>query len=86
MLDDAAADPYGYMRRIYDIWASRFLHDHRLHWVVEQGKRLQIDRLVLEPGRDAAKDPAPLGAADRERLAALLARLMAAHLPPPERA
>jgi Sulfotransferase family len=101
VLDDAAADPYGYMRRIYEILgvdptfqasmtarktnehqtprsmlaakvafrASRFLHDHRLHWVVEQGKRLQIDRLVLEPGRDAAKDPAPLGAADRERLA-----------------
>jgi hypothetical protein len=100
VLDDAAADPYGYMRRIYQILGvdptfeasktarktnehqtprsmvaakvafrtSRFLHEHGLHGVVEQAKRWRLQRLVLEPGRDEAKDPPPLGAADRERL------------------
>ena len=48
---------------------SRFLHDYRLHWVVEQAKRWRLDHLVLEPGPDKAKDPPPLGAADRKRLA-----------------
>jgi hypothetical protein len=100
VLDDAAADPFGYMRRIYEILGvnptfqssmtarktnehqtprsmlvaklafrtSRFLHDHRLHWVVEQAKRARLGQLVLEPGPDESKDPPPLEAADRERL------------------
>jgi hypothetical protein len=101
VLDDAAADPFAYMRRIYEILGvdtgfqasktaaktnehqtprsmlaaklafrtARLLHRGGLHSVVERGKQWGIPRLVLQPGRDEAKDPPPLTAADWGRLA-----------------
>lgn len=100
VLDDAAADPFGFMSRIYDILGvdpgfragtttqktnehqtprsmlaakvafrtARFLHDNRLHWVVEQGKRWNVKGLVLQSERNREKDPPPLAGEDRERL------------------
>jgi hypothetical protein len=49
---------------------SRSLHRWGLHPVVERLKAAGVQRLVLEVGRDRAKEPPPMAAADRERLRA----------------
>jgi hypothetical protein len=101
VLDDAATDPFAFLRRVYEILgvnpefrasltanktnehqtprsmlaaklafrASRLLHHGGLHWMVELGKRWEVQRLVLGPGKDRGKEPAPLSVSDRDRLA-----------------
>lgn len=49
---------------------SRSLHRRGLHPVVEHMKALGLQRLVLEGGRDTAKEPPAMSRADRERLRA----------------
>ena len=102
VLDDARDDPFGYLRRLYQILGvapefraasttgksnehhtprslkaanlayhvSRSLHRCGLHPVVEGLKALGVQRLVLEGGRNTAKEPPPLSEADQERLRA----------------
>ena len=47
---------------------SRSLHRHGLHPVAERLKALGVQRLVLEGGRNGAKEPPPMSEAERERL------------------
>jgi hypothetical protein len=49
---------------------SRSMHRRGLHPVVERLKALGAQRLVLEGGRNAAKEPPAMSPADRERLRA----------------
>ena len=102
VLDDARDDPFGYLRRLYQILGvdpgfraakttgrsnehhtprslkaanvayhvSRSLHRYGLHPVVERLKALGVQRLVLEGGRNGAKEPPPMSEADRDRLRA----------------
>ena len=102
VLDDARRDPFGHLRRLYQILGvdpefraakttgksnehhtprslkaakvayhvSRSLHRCGLHPVVERLKALGVQRLVLEGGRNAAKEPPAMSLADRERLRA----------------
>jgi hypothetical protein len=102
VLDDARDDPFGHLRRLYQILevdlefraakttgrsnehatprslgaarlayhVSRSMHRRGLHPVVERLKALGVQRLVLEGGRIAAKEPPAPAAADQERLRA----------------
>jgi hypothetical protein len=51
-------------------WVSRSLHRRGLHPVVEGLKALGVQRLVLEGGRNTAREPPAMSEADRERLRA----------------
>jgi Sulfotransferase domain len=100
VLDDARHDPFGHLRRLYQILGvdpefravkttgksnehhtprslgvakvayvvSRSLHRRGLHPLVECLKAVGVQRLVLEGGRNTAKEPPPMSDAERERL------------------